>query len=142
MLQKEQDDRFLRPIGYWSRTEKDVERRYDTSHREYLAVVWAVWLLRPYIEESEFTVRTDHQALKWTLDLKERSGRLERWQLVLMKLESDYQHHAGFVYQEVDVLFLLPTAYGCTEAVNDGIPIQCIIHSDNETCLVNSDADA
>lgn len=47
----------------------DPEREYDTTHLECLAVLWAVFLLCPYVEGCRFTVRTDHDALKRILNL-------------------------------------------------------------------------
>lgn len=37
-----------KPIGYLSRSPKDAKHAYDTMHDEYLAVVLAVLLMRPY----------------------------------------------------------------------------------------------
>lgn len=63
LLQRPPDD-TNRPIGYWSRTLSDPEKKLSTTHRECLAVVWAVLLLRPCPDGSQFTVRTDHEVLK------------------------------------------------------------------------------
>lgn len=32
--------------------------------------------------------------------------------------------------------------HGCTEAIDDDIRIQCIVHYDNDLCFVDPDADA
>ena len=63
VLMQEQEG-TLRPIGYWSRSLTPAEKNYDTTQREWLAVVWAILLLRPYLEMQKFTVRTDHDALR------------------------------------------------------------------------------
>ncbi len=80
-------DRF--PIGYWSRSLTSAERNYSTTDKECLAVVWSVLLLRPNLEGVQFTVRTDHHALRWVLDLgnSPAHGRLERWRLRLLELD-------------------------------------------------------
>lgn len=78
LLQTQQDDNDLRSIGYWSQTVNDTEMKYDTTQQERLAVVWAILLLRPYIEGSRFVVRTDYQGLCWILDLKKWTGQLAR----------------------------------------------------------------
>ena len=44
---QEQPDSSLQPIGYWSGTLTKLERAYDTTQRECLAIVWAVLKLRP-----------------------------------------------------------------------------------------------
>lgn len=41
-----QHDKKTRLIGYWSRSLNDAGQKYDTKHREYIAIVWAVLLLR------------------------------------------------------------------------------------------------
>lgn len=55
-------------VEYWSRSQNKVEWAYETSHRECMAVVWAV-LLRPCLKESWFTSRTNHDALRWILNM-------------------------------------------------------------------------
>lgn len=75
MLPQQKDDDLLRPVGCRSRTLNPPETHYDTTHKKFLAVVWAALILGPY-EGTYFVVRTDHQALRWILDVKERAGRL------------------------------------------------------------------
>ena len=58
VLLQEQEDGTNRPVGYWSRTLTKPEKAYTVTERECLAVVWAVLLLRPYLEGARFTVRT------------------------------------------------------------------------------------
>lgn len=72
-LQK-QPDRADRPIAYCFCLLHEFERAYDTTHCRCLAVRWAVLLLRPYLEECRFTVCTDHDALKWNLNLTDSTG--------------------------------------------------------------------
>lgn len=82
------------PVAYASRTLNSHEVRYSTTEKELLAVVWSVKYFRPYIYGKEFTLHTDHQALKW-LHTKfvgqDLNQRLSRWILSLgeynMKVE-------------------------------------------------------
>ena len=58
-------------------------------------MVWAVLLLRPYLEGVHFVVRTDHAALRWVLNLSTSGGRLERWRLRLLEFEFEVQYRPG-----------------------------------------------
>ncbi|GFY21041.1 retrovirus-related Pol polyprotein from transposon 297 [Trichonephila clavipes] len=68
LLQGEGTDEH--PIEYASRLLTPAERNYSTTEREALAVVWALKKFRGYIEGTEITVASDHQPLKWLLNLK------------------------------------------------------------------------
>lgn len=57
-----------RIIGYYLRLLRDAEKRYNTTQKECLAVVWAVKKLRPYLYGRPFIVKTDHASLKWLLN--------------------------------------------------------------------------
>ena len=76
LLQEHDGANDWRPVGYWSYYLNDSERNYSTTERKCFAVVWAVRTLRPYVEGTRFTVRTDHDALRWLMSLTESSGRL------------------------------------------------------------------
>lgn len=74
--------------------------------------------------------------------MSESSVRLGRWRLRLTESEFGYVHPAGIYHQAVDALFRLPTTNGCAEPIDEDKTIQCIFNYDNETCLVDPDADA
>ena len=92
--QDEKDPKDWKPIGFYSKTLNETERRYSTELECY-AVVWSVLYVRPYIEGTHFKVRTDHEALKWLMTLTDPSGRLTRWRLRLA--EFDYEITYGLV---------------------------------------------
>lgn len=58
-LQK-QPDGTTKPDEYWSRSLPKAEQSYDTTQREYLAIVWSVLMLRPYLAGTHFKIRTNH----------------------------------------------------------------------------------
>lgn len=62
-VQKQSDD-TVQPTCYWSRPINDDKRRYDTAQKECLAIAWSVFVHRPYVEGTRFTIRSDHVSLK------------------------------------------------------------------------------
>ncbi|GBM90511.1 Retrovirus-related Pol polyprotein from transposon 17.6 [Araneus ventricosus] len=64
-----------RPIEYASRLLSSAEKNYSTTEREALAVVWALDKFRGYIEGAVIIVASDHQPLKWLMNLSSPTGR-------------------------------------------------------------------
>ncbi|GFT88642.1 retrovirus-related Pol polyprotein from transposon 297 [Trichonephila clavipes] len=93
LLQGEGSDEH--PIEYASRLLTPAERNYSTTEREALAVVWALKKFRGYIEGTEITVASDHQPLKWLLNLKSPTGRLARWALEIQSFNLKVQYIPG-----------------------------------------------
>lgn len=82
-------------ICYLSRSLNKAERRYSTTEKECLAVLFAIEKLRPYIEGTRFTVVTDHYCLKWLHKIKDPVGRIARWAIRLQQYDFDVVHRAG-----------------------------------------------
>lgn len=82
-------------ICYLSRTLSRTERKYSSTERECLAVLWAVEKLRCYLELSKFYVITDCHSLLWLENLKDPQGRLGRWALRLQQFEYEVIHRRG-----------------------------------------------
>ena len=92
------------PVGCWSKTLNSADQNYSATERECFSVVWAITTLRPYIEGTKFTVRTDHDLLRWLLALTEPSGRLMRWRLRLSEFNFKIVYRPGRVHQVPDAL--------------------------------------
>jgi len=103
-LMQEQEDGDLRPVGYFSRALKSAEQNYCTTERECLGLVWGVLSLRHFLEGNVFTVRTDHQALRWICNTTDSSGRLMRWRLRLSEFTFDVVYKAGASLYTTDFL--------------------------------------
>lgn len=82
-------------ISYLSRSLNKNERRYTTTEKECLAVLFAIEKLRPYIEGTRFTVVTDHYSLKWLNSIKDPVGRIARWAVRLQQYDFDIVHRKG-----------------------------------------------
>ena len=133
--QNETEPNEWTPIGYWSNTLTDCERNYSKTERECFWVVWAVTTLRPYIEGLKFTIRTDHDALRWLMTLTDSSGRLMRWRLRLSEFDFTITYRPGRVHQVPDALSRLISPDGNDDkAVDDEIPT----YGDHEHALVTT----
>ena len=121
-LLQEQDDGKLRPVGYWSRTLTQAEKNYSASERECLGVLWSVLHLRPYLEGTRFTVRTDHGAVKRLLQNTNPEGRLARWRLRLAEYDFDINYRPGIKNQVPNALSRVSTKGLDNSPFEDGIP--------------------
>jgi len=73
-------------------------------------VVWAVGLLRPYIEGTKFRIRCDHKALKWILTTTAcTNNRLNRWRILLSEFDYDLGYKPGPQQAVADALSRLLT---------------------------------
>ena len=74
-----------RVIAYAGRSLNPAERNYSVTEREGLAVVEGIRHFQSYLYGRQFTIYTDHNALKWLMTLKEPTGRLARWSVLLQQ---------------------------------------------------------
>lgn len=88
--------------------------------------MWAVLLLCPRLENTGFTTRTDHDALKWILILIGSFGRLARWRYRLSEYEFDVFQQAGIKDQATDALFCLQTTVEGHTPLEDDLSILAI----------------
>lgn len=82
-------------ICYLSRSLTKNERKYSTTEKECLAVLFAIEKLRCYIEGTKFTVITDHYSLKWLNSIKDPVGRIARWAVRLQQYDFVIIHRKG-----------------------------------------------
>jgi hypothetical protein len=103
-LSQEHPDGLRHPNGYWSRSLNPAERNYSTTEKEYLAIVWAILTLRPYLEGPRFLIRTDHHSLRWVLNLADAQGRLARWRLRLLEFYFEVEYSPGKEHHAADFM--------------------------------------
>jgi hypothetical protein len=92
------------PIAYASRTLNPAESNLDTTEKEVLAIIWCVKHFRPYLYGRKFTLRTDHQPLKWLKELKEPNAKLTRWRLALEEFDYTIEYIPGKTNKVADAL--------------------------------------
>lgn len=101
-------DTVEKPVMFLSRTLNQHEKNYATTHKECLAIVWCIKQCEHYLMANKFIVRTDHNALKWLMNVKDHNGRLMRWALTLMEYDFEIQHVKGKTNFVADALSRAP----------------------------------
>ena len=82
-------------IAYGGRKLNSAERNYSATEQEALAVVAAIKHFQPYLYGRPFIVHSDHNALRRLMNVKDPTGRLARWSLVLQQYDFEIHHRAG-----------------------------------------------
>ena len=82
-------------VEYASRVLTPAERKYSTTEKECLAMVWALEKWRHYLIADNFTVKSDHKPLVWLMTAKDPRGRLSRWALRLQEFNFTVEHISG-----------------------------------------------
>lgn len=102
LLQKDKEG-TTSVIAFVSRTLKRLEKQWNTTEVEALAVVWACEVLRHYLIGKRFLLETDHAALCWALKGRTH-GRLGRWALLLSEYDFEVKHRPGTRNRVADAL--------------------------------------
>ena len=71
VLQQTDRDGNVRPVGFYSRKPTPAERRYGTYDRELVGLRDGCLYFRYQLLSVPFTVRTDHNSLRWFLSQPE-----------------------------------------------------------------------
>lgn len=90
-----------RVIAFASKALTDVEKRYAQTHREALAIVWAVKHFYMYLFGTKFTIMSDHLPLKYIFGPREKLmtkrmiTRAEAWALQLQPFQFSIEFVPG-----------------------------------------------
>ena len=95
-------------IAYNGQGLNQVERNYTTTEREALALFEGIKKFQPYLHDRKFLVYTDHSSLRWLMNIKDDSGCLARWALLLQQYDFDVIHCPGCQNGNADVLSRRP----------------------------------
>lgn len=91
-------------IGYASKQLNPAERRYSTTERELLAVLFGVKYFNCYLYGRHFKIITDHKSLKWLLSLPKPNCKQTRWALTLAEYQFQVEHRPGSSISHADAL--------------------------------------
>ncbi|KAK4309250.1 hypothetical protein Pmani_007956 [Petrolisthes manimaculis] len=100
-------------IAYYSAKFSQPERNYCVTRKELLAVVKSLEHFHSYLYGAEFTIRTDHAALRWLKTLKVPEGQLARWLGRLEQYNYHVEHRPGRVHINADSLSRRPCLPDC-----------------------------
>lgn len=95
-------------IGYAGRKLIPAEKNYSVTEREALALIAGIRHFRSYLYGVHFKVFTNHSAVCWLMQLKDPSGRLARWALLLQQYDFEIIHRAGLSNGNADALSRRP----------------------------------
>ena len=104
VLTQKDAEGFEHRIAYISHAFSETEKKYSTTNREALAMVYAIRKFRPYIQRSHFTVFTDHNCLKWLYKIKDPFGCVTRRSLELQSYDFDIEYKKGKMNNVADAL--------------------------------------
>lgn len=82
-------------VAYYSKLFNPQQRRYSATEREALAIVKAVQTWRSYLAGRPFTVLTDHAALRYLPMVRDPTGRVARWVMLLQQYDFVIEHRRG-----------------------------------------------
>ena len=97
-----------RPIAYFSHKLLSREQNYSVVEQECLAVVLGIKAFETYLSGKPIVTQTDHQALQWLQQFKDKNGRLTRWSLALQLYTFTVTHHKGRENTNVNALSRIP----------------------------------
>ena len=102
VLSQIQTDGTERVIAYGSKTLSKTEKNYCVTDRELLAIRYFTEYYRCYLLGRKFLVRSDHQALKWLLSMKDPRHRIARWIEHLSQFDCTIEYRAGSKHSNAD----------------------------------------
>ncbi|KAL5514485.1 hypothetical protein ACEPAG_2574 [Sanghuangporus baumii] len=97
VLQQEDDQGELRPLGFMSKTLTSTQRNYPTHDKEMLAIMEALKHWRHLLEGTKepVTIRSDHANLRYFMTAQNLSRRQARWALELSRYNFKILHWPG-----------------------------------------------
>jgi len=97
-------------LAYASRVLSSLEKNYDVTRKELLAVVYGLKQFKQYLMGRCFIVRTDHAALQWLQKTPEPMCQLTRWVTFIEYFDFDIRHRPGVRHGNANGLSRRPGA--------------------------------
>lgn len=126
VLAQKDEKGAVHPIQFASRTLRAAEKNYTVSEKEALAVIFALKKFRVYLlSDKEFTLFTDHQALKYAFTKPDVHGRFARWLDFLAEYNFKIEYKPGEENGPAD--FLSRLMYGEKEQSQPKLNQVCVV---------------
>ncbi|KAL1448543.1 hypothetical protein WDU94_003597, partial [Cyamophila willieti] len=122
LQQKGPKDKAGKVVAYASRNLKGAERKYFTTEKEMLALIFGTTIYRNYLWGIKFTVITDHASLRYWNNIKNPSSRLMRFVLRLSEFDFEVIHKAGKLNTAADALSRTPIDSPAYNVEDEDIP--------------------
>ena len=119
-------DGIEKPVAFASRSLINRERNYCTTRKEMLALVNFIKYFKTYLLGKKFTVRTDHNSLKWLLSFKNPEGQVARWLEQLAEYDFEVIHRPGKDHVNADAVSRISRNITCSAMTINGIPMETI----------------
>lgn len=103
LMQKQKDGNF-HPIFYFSKRTTEPESRYHSYELECLCIVYSIKRFHVYLHGIKFTIFTDCDSLRLTLNKKDIVPRIMRWALFLESYDYKIEHRPNTRMRHVDAL--------------------------------------
>jgi len=90
------DEGHERVVAYGSKRLSRSQRKYSTTMKECLSIVYWINYYRCYLQGKRFMVFTDHKALKWLMQVGETGNpQLLRWAAKLQQYDMEIKYRPG-----------------------------------------------
>ena len=104
ILSQKDDNNREYAIAYASKKFQDYEQNMGITEKEMAAVVFGVKEFRHFIFGTKFKVVTDHNALRYLMNLKDPRGKLARWHFFLSQFDFDIEYREGKKHNNADYI--------------------------------------
>lgn len=113
VLAQEGEGGMERVVAYASRALTKEERKYAATKKELLSMVCFTKHFKHYLLGKEFTLRTDHNSLRWLHNFQGLEGQLARWVEQLAAFQYKIIHRPGKLHTNADALSRRRPPPGC-----------------------------